>query len=154
MVSGDMGAFKRKHMGEIQTIAPNVIETFILDAGKHFDSLSKQKEELKQIEVTRQIQAELVGRMLLQEKIIKMNQLAIIRDQLENPTFDYGAKNSMWELYQHTTYAMREAHPSLWMKQHTDVHEFFVKENGLFVPTTEELVIPDNQLELFQQSEV
>ena len=33
--------------------------------------------------------------------------------ELEAPTHDYGAPDSLWELYNYTTFAMKESHPSI-----------------------------------------
>jgi hypothetical protein len=71
---------------------------------------------------------------------------------MSNPSFDYGAENSMWELYNHTTLAMKELHPSLWLESHMAAHSFFVNESGLLVPNSE-IHVPSpgepSQLELF-----
>jgi hypothetical protein len=44
---------------------------------------------------------------------------------LNNPTHDYGAPDSLWELYNYTTFAMKEVHPGLWMENHISAHKFF-----------------------------
>jgi hypothetical protein len=68
---------------------------------------------------------------------------------LEKPTHDYGAANSLWELYQFTTYSMKEVHPSLWMNNHIDAHSFFVEASGIVSKKQEIVLQPVNQLELF-----
>ena len=55
---------------------------------------------------------------------------------MHKPSFDYGAPGSMWELYQHTTYSMKETHPSLWMNRHINAHSFFVNAAGIIVNTS------------------
>ena len=107
---------------------------------------------MKQIELTKRSSAELVGRMFLEEEIIQSTQMCIIKREMDNPSFDYGAPGSMWELYNHTTLAMKELHPSLWMNQHMKAHSFFVNASGLLVPKTEVYVPSEgdpSQLELF-----
>lgn len=130
-VFGDYGAFKKKHVGEIQTFAPNAITEYIKGAGDVFRRMQEQRDRMKEIEVSRRTQAELIGRMMLEEQFIQSTQLNVISRELNKPTFDYGAPGSMWELYQFTTQAMRETHPSLWMDNHIKAHNFFVNESGI-----------------------
>jgi len=136
-VSGDYGAFKKKHQGEIQTFTPNAITEYIKQAGDAFRKIQSDRETMKQIEVSKRTCAELIGRMIIEENIIESTQLNIIRGQMDNPSFDYGASGSLWELYQHTTYAMKEVHPSLWMRNHINAHSFFVNAAGIMVSPTQ-----------------
>jgi hypothetical protein len=135
-VFGDYGAFKKKHVGEIQTFAPHAITEYIKGAGDVFRRMQEQRDRMKQIEVSRRTQAELIGRMMLEEQFIQSTQLNVISRELNKPTFDYGAPGSMWELYQFTTQAMRETHPSLWMDNHIKAHNFFVNECGSLIGET------------------
>jgi hypothetical protein len=149
-VSGDYGAFKKKHQGEIQTFTPQAITEYIKGAGDAFRRMQDEREAMKEITIDRRIQAELIGRMIIEEKFIESTQLNIIRKELEHPTYNYGAENSLWELYQFTTYSMKEVHPSLWMGNHIDAHKFFTEAANIISPVRE-LVFPVlNQLELFE----
>ena len=152
-VSGDYGAFRKKHQGEIQTFTPNAITEYIKQAGDAFQKIQSDRENMKDVELTKRTTAELIGRMIIEENIIESTQLNIIRGQMDSPSFDYGAPNSLWELYQHTTYAMKEVHPSLWMRNHTNAHTFFVNEAMIIMTPTEIHAVPTimqlEQLELF-----
>lgn len=149
-VSGDYGAFKKKHQGEIQTFTPQAITEYIKGAGDAFRRMQIEREAMKEIEISKRTQAELIGRMIIEEKFIESTQLNIIRKELEHPTHNYGAENSLWELYQFTTYSMKEVHPSLWMNNHIDAHSFFVEASGM-VSKRQEIILPVvNQLELVE----
>jgi hypothetical protein len=151
-VSGDFGTFKKKHIGEIQSFTPTAITDYIKSAADVFDIMQDQREEMKQIEITRRIKAELVGRMMLEEQFITSTQLNIISRELKSPTHDYGAKDSVWELYNHTTFAMKESHPANWMDSHINAHKFFVDATGT-ITSPKEIRMPTimqlEQLELF-----
>lgn len=143
-VSGDYGAFRKKHQGEIQTFTPAAITEYIKRAGEAFQKMQQERERMKNIELTKRTTAELIGRMIIEENVIESTQLNIIRREIEAPSFDYGAPNSMWELYQHTTYAMKEVHPSLWMRNHINAHSFFVNASGIIVsPTQISVEVPE-----------
>jgi len=147
-VSGDYGAFKKKHQGEIQTFTPQAITEYIKRAGDAFQNMQKERDAMKTIEIDRRVQAELIGRMIIEEQFIESTQLNIIKRELEKPTYDYGSPNSLWELYQFTTFSMKEVHPSLWMNNHIDAHSFFVNSsNILLAKSTSSL----NELEIFDE---
>jgi Domain of unknown function (DUF932) len=132
-VSGDYGAFKKKHVGEIQSFTPQAITDYIKSAGDVFQRMQKERDAMKQIEITRRTKAELIGRMILEEQFINSTQLNIISRELKAPTHDYGAKDSVWELYNYTTFAMKETHPGMWMENHIKAHKFFTD----FMPAQE-----------------
>lgn len=126
-ISGDMGHFKKKHVGDIQEFTPEKMVEYIKGAGDTFAQMQKDRDRMKEIELSKKVQAELLGRLFIEEEKITATQLGIIKGQIDNPSFNYGADKSMWETYNHTTFALKETHPSLWMKQHIDVHEFYTK---------------------------
>lgn len=126
MVRGDMGTLKRKHTGDVQEFTPFKITESIKAAGDKFRLMQTERELFKSVEIDKRVSAELVGRMMIEESFIASTQLNIIKNQIKSPSFDYNAQNSLWELYQHTTFAMKEVHPSLWMKNHISAHEFFM----------------------------
>ena len=149
-VSGDFGAFKRKHVGEIQSFTPGAIVDYIAQAGEAFTLMQQQRESMKQIEITRRTKAELVGRMMLEEQFITSTQLNIISRELKAPTHDYNAKDSLWELYNYTTFAMKESHPAQWMESHIKAHKFFNDFAYDVTPMEHEKgEIQFNQLEIF-----
>ena len=155
MVKGDHGAFRKKHQGDIQTFTPAAISEYIKGGGDTFQDLQKDRDALKQYEATEQTQAELLGRLFLQEEIITSTQLNIVKRELRNPTHDYGAQGSMWELYNHVTFALKEAHPSDWMQDHIDTHNFFTGHVGSLNENVKAdadmfAAVLSNQLDMFQ----
>ena len=124
-VSGDFGAFKRKHVGEIQSFTPGAITEYIKGAGEAFQRMQGERDRMKEIEITKRTKAELIGRMYIEEQFITSTQLNIIQRELAKPTHDYNAADSLWELYNYTTFSMKETHPSLWMDSHVKAHSFF-----------------------------
>ena len=149
-VSGDFGAYKKRHKGDIQDVTPGVITDYIKSAGDSFKIMQQQREQMKQVEITKRTKAELIGRMMIEEQFICSSQLNIIRKEMSSPTHDYGAKDSLWELYNYTTFAMKEVHPSLWMENHIQAHKFFNQytEDNL-VYAQEETVDHFNNIDIF-----
>lgn len=146
MVNGDMGTFKRKHVGDIQEFTPQSITEYIKSAGDSFREMQIQRELMKQVELTKRQQGELIGRMIVEEGFISSSELNIIRKELQHPTHNYGAESSLWELYQHTTFSLKETHPVNWMSDHMSAHSFFVNAQGELVTQRKPAVISVPQL--------
>jgi len=130
VVSGDMGTFKKAHKGSIQEFTPSAITEYIKSAGDAFKEMQIQREMMKQVEITKRQQGELLGRMVVEEQIISTMQLNIIRKEIIKPSYDYGVEGTLWDLYQHTTHSMKELHPATWMNDHMSAHDFFVNAQG------------------------
>jgi hypothetical protein len=157
-VSGDYGAFKKKHMGAVQEFTPGAITEYIKQAGEAFKKMQEERDAMKQIEVTKRQKAEFIGRLMLEEQIISSSQVNSIAREFDNPTFDYGAPGSLWELYQFTTQSMRETHPGMWMSDHIKAHSFFVNAAGILVSpivTAEQIMAisgdTEEEIEQFRQ---
>lgn len=132
-VSGDMGAFRKKHTGDIQNFTPKTIEEYIRTAGEAFSQMQKQRDAMKEIILDTRMKGELLGRMYIEQDFIESTQMNIIKREIAKPTYDYGALNSLWEMYQFTTFSMKDVHPSLWMKNHLAANSFFIGESGLLI---------------------
>lgn len=126
-VHGDFGSFKKKHVGDIQTLTPEKFKDFILGAGDVFQTIQQDRDLLKNIYMSDRVKAELLGRMFIEDEIIGAHQLSIIKKELQAPTYDYNAKDSAWELYQYCTYAAIHEHPIKYFKTHADLHTFFTE---------------------------
>jgi hypothetical protein len=151
-VSGDYGAFKKKHVGHVQTFAPAAIIDYIKAAGDAFERMQKERDIMKTIEISPIRRAQLVGEMIIDKEMITPTQMNIISREIKKPTHDYDCENSLWELYQFTTFAMKEEHPALWMDKHIQAHQFFVNEAGILVQpelVKDFLNTPHEQLQLF-----
>lgn len=145
MVSADMGFFKKKHQGGIQEFTPLAIVEYVKQAEEVFKRLQDEREKMKQVQLTKRVIAELLGRAVVEEEFITTTQLNIVKREMEHPTHDYGAPNTMWEVYNFCSYAMKELHPSLWMGSHLKAHSFFTTEAGIIVPSKQILVMNDGQ---------
>lgn len=121
----DVSSFKKKHWGDIQIFSPHAIPEYIKRGGEMFLNLQEDRDRMKQIEVSRRLTAELLGRLFFEEQLLESTQLNIVKRELENPTHNYGSPDSLWSLYQHVTFAIGGIHPSHWMQDHIEAHRFF-----------------------------
>lgn len=125
-VRGDMGNFRRKHMGDVVELTPTIIEDFLKEARQTFNVLIKDKEHLKTVKMDSIDRAALLGDMFFNHSLITPTQLNVVKREIISPTFNYNAEDSAWEVLQHITYAMKEATPATWMRRHHNVHKYFV----------------------------
>ena len=144
--------YKRKHTGnalqELRHQMINVIE----EAESSYVQLVAEKEAMKQRELTKQTIAALVGDMWLNEQLLNTTQIEIIRKQmLYSEAFH---EKTAWSLYNWCTEAIKEAHPSNYIKQHLKLNTYIsnklqlsaVRKN-VYGVMAEELV-PEEELEL------
>lgn len=128
---GNMGSFKRKHTGTVLSEFQESIKFHIGEAASTFQKLTDFRERLKQTEITKRVCAELIGRMHIEHDILTATQVGIMKKELENPTYNYKADGTAWQLYNHATFALKEAHPQFHLEQHMQLHDFFTAEYQL-----------------------
>jgi hypothetical protein len=129
MVSGNMNSYSRKHTGTADIDVISAIDQQLVDAKIKFALLIKDKEQMKQVILDDKQQAELVGRLLLHEKLLTPNQVSIVKKEVEDPSHYYNADpNSVWTIYNHVTNALKESHPRYWLEDHQQLHDFVMAE--------------------------
>lgn len=124
-ITGSDGAFKSKHAGDIQLITPIKMEEFINNSAYRFEDILKHKKRFEEIEITKKTCAELTGRMFIEEEIINSTQLSIIKKEIDNPSFNYDVDNTLWNFWNHCTYAMQETHPKDYIDKSLKMYNFF-----------------------------
>jgi len=120
-----MGEYKHKHISDVQEISPLIIPERIKTAGEIFVGLQGERDQMKAIEVNSKMRSELIGRMFLENEIITGTHLNVIKKQIKNPTHQYNAPNTLWELYQFVTFAIGGFNPN-WVQDHVNAHQFFM----------------------------
>ena len=136
-VSGDYGAFRKKHMGSVEEFTPTAITEYIKQAGDAFQKMQQERDVMRQREINLRTSAELIGRLFIEEQAINTMQVNIIRGEMDNPSFDYGCPGSMWEMYNHVTHALKQTSPLYSMSAHIKAHSMFVNAAGIMVTPTE-----------------
>lgn len=128
-VWGDHGTFKRKHTGDIRNISNDTIGVQLDNLHSTFEKAIHFKDRMKNIEIDKTVYSMLVGRLMLEEELIRAEQLAVIKKEYKAPQFDYGVENTAWNLYSDITYAYKEAsHPSSYIHNNQKLTEFFSNE--------------------------
>jgi len=118
----------RKHTGNANVEIKKALTESVLKLETQYSKIKADFERLKEIEVTKKTCASLVGQMYLNENIITQQQLALVRDELLNESYNYGVKDSAYNLYQNITNSLKVSHPVNFFKNHVQLHDFFVNE--------------------------
>jgi hypothetical protein len=70
--------------------------------------------------------------------------VGIVKREMDKPTHNYNSDvNSAWTMYNHITLALKESHPSSFMKDHQRVHGYFVDAFGNLVQNTVDDTVQD-----------
>ena len=157
VVSGDLGNYKRKHVGSTALKdAENHIASQISQAKEYYDTLVADKQTLKNVILTKSKQGAILGELFAAKEILTLTQVGIVKRELDKPTYTYNCdKDSAWAMYNHITFALKESHPINYLDDHQKVHTYFVDQfSPKYVltelplteePVKQEAVLEDNE---------
>lgn len=128
---GSEDTYKRKHVGTAQIDIISTLESKIHLLEETMRINEQHSKRMKEIEIGKETIAKLVGDAFLYEEMLRANQMAVLKKEIHNPSFNYNADNSLWELYNHFTFAARESTPTEWVQRHTDISNYFVNAAGI-----------------------
>jgi hypothetical protein len=149
VVAGDMGSWGRKHLGSADTETVKAIIEQISNADIHFDRIVADKDVMKKITITERKQAELLGILYAEYEILTSEQMSIVKQQMDKPSYDYNCElNSLWAFYNHVTHALKKAHPRDWMDDQRKLHWFIAIEFDLVNFIEDGVLLPMDELEL------
>jgi hypothetical protein len=129
VVSGDLSNYSRKHTGNALQEATGTIRHQIANARTFYDQLVKDKELLKGITLNKSQQAAIVGQLLIEQDVLTLSQVGIVKRELETPSHTYNSPaDSAWTLYNHVTLALKDSHPMSYLNDHQKLHNFFIDQ--------------------------
>ena len=129
MLCGDMANYARKHTGKADHDIHTQISSQIKSANKYYTKLIQDKNHMKKIFLSKKEQAELVGRLFLDNEIIDASQVSCIKAEMKDPSYNYNADlNNAWTFYNHVTHSFKKSHPRTWMSDQVKFHEFMTAE--------------------------
>jgi len=169
VVAGDMGSYSRRHSGTADADTIKTIIDQISNADEYFTQIVADKDTMKKITLTERKQAELLGILYAEYEILTNEQISVVKNQMEKPSYDYNCDfNSLWAFYNHVTYALKKSHPKDWMDDQRKLHWFIAMEFDLVNftdDTTEDIDLdivdplalnygePENQLNILTEIE-
>jgi hypothetical protein len=134
VVRGDMGSYSRKHSGTALQDVVDQINHQISHAKEHYDVLLHDKQLLKNVILTPRDKGRILGELFANDEILTLTQVGIVKREIDKPTHNYNSSaDSAWTMYNHITLALKESHPSSFMKDHQRVHGYFVDAYGQLI---------------------
>jgi hypothetical protein len=123
LIVGDIITF-RKHTGEVFPALKEMIKLSISRMEEDYAKTQRDVLVMKETELTTTLAAELVGRMFVEERILNSNEVNEVARQLRKPRFEEFKANTLWSLYNHATWALKDAAPDRSMTALKQLHEF------------------------------
>jgi len=122
MFFGNMGAYKKKHIGEIQTLTPSVIQEYIGQAGEVYAEMVDVRDKMKAIPMSRADMATTAGLLFFNYEILPASVLTRLREEFNKPSCIYSSPDTLWEFYNFCTYVLRNTHPRQYFSTHQNLH--------------------------------
>ena len=128
----DVMKFSRKHTGDALKDVETMIQKAVQNLEATFEKFQKQNEILKEVELSKQIAAEYLGRLYFEEKILSSTQLSQVKKAYfhdENfKAFNDGEWTTGYRFYNNVTEALKSSHPGHYIDKHAQFNEFAEKE--------------------------
>ena len=125
MVAGDMMNFRRKHTGSADHDIRMQISNQIKNGEKYYKRIINDRDAMRNTELSLQEQAEIAGRLYINEDILDAAQMSCVKAELEKPSYDYQCdQENAWTFYNHVTHALKKAHPRDWLSDSQNFHDF------------------------------
>jgi hypothetical protein len=143
-----MGSYSRKHSGTaLQDVIAEIDQQIAL-ARQHYDVLLNDKQMLKGIKLSARDKGRILGHLFANDEILTLTQVGIVKRELDKPSHNYNSDvDSAWTMYNHITLALKESHPSNFMKDHQRVHGYFVDCYGVLC--TAKAIDPEEEDETY-----
>ena len=157
MIKGDMANYGRKHTGTANAEIALTIAQQLSQAKHNYNQLINDKDEMKNIPLSIKQQAEFVGRLLIDEKLLDSQQVSIVRAEMADPSFNYGVHpHTAWSFYTHVTHAFKVNHPRTWMEKQSKFHEFMIAEllSNSHLQNRDTVKEPEDDIEIPQEIEL
>jgi hypothetical protein len=155
--AGHLSNFARKHTGNADQLAVEMIETQLNQANIFYNYLCSSKNSMIQKELTLKQMSEIIGVLFIEEEVLNKEQVSQIKDMLcgKVKLFDEYSENNLWNFYNIIGIALRTSHPKTWFEDQSRVHAYIM--NNIvhtaaplnISPQIEQEQVPENQMNIF-----
>lgn len=112
------------HQGEVAKELDGIIEEAVNLLEKQFKLIQKDAKKLKEVQIDEKVIAHVLGELFYQEDFLTTTQLKVIKDELTLGKL-FG-RETMWDLYNHTTEALKKSPVSSIINDHILAHDFYM----------------------------
>lgn len=137
MISGDLITFRRKHTGSVLEELREKMQQGVLSMNASFARLVTDADIMRNYELTMRQKSEILGVMYFEKEIVTPTQLSIVKKELIGSESFRG--NTLWDLYNNVTVALKKSHPLRYVEDHIRLHDFMSDIAGIsHAPLSEE----------------
>lgn len=123
--SADM-SFVKKHRGNLDEVVEEQIVIMFDSLEAEFERLLKFRRNLKEIELSKRVQAEILGRLIFEERILTATQIQIVKENRDYS--EHFGDDVAWHLYNNITESLKKSNPTTFYNRHQQTTEFFQRE--------------------------
>jgi hypothetical protein len=113
----------------------------------YYAQLVADKNAMKDIQMNKRKQAQLLGILFAEYQILTTEQANIVRSQMNKPTHVFEDFSSLWAFYNYVTTALQTSHPKTWMEDQRVLHYFISSVNNFSKPLPVEVEIEHEEEE-------
>jgi len=122
--------YTRKHTGKVNEEMVQKMETAINQLQKHLTMINSFKQRAANVPLDFKQMSEIAGELFVREEVINTKQMSILKNEIQESSFQEFSDGNAWSFYNHVTYALKESHPREYLDKHKDLHSF-VEQNVL-----------------------
>lgn len=141
----------RKHTGDANDEAYQVIESLIDMADVHFTKVIAEKERMKAMQLDTEGYGRVMGALYFEHSLVTPNQASIVKKEREKPLHTYSDKNTLWGLYKLLMYGIENADITKWQQSQQKLHHLIMAEYAIAV---ENMTTSDSLTEIHQESDL
>lgn len=119
----NMSKDARKHVGAIGIELAFMIDEAVNTMETEYKYLIEAKNKLKEVTISKQLEAELAGRLFMEQQILSVTQMSVLKQELEKVNTPFG-DGTAWNFYNGVTQSLKLSHPVDYIKDHQKLHEF------------------------------
>ncbi len=113
---------RRKHTTNVWEDLNDLIQLGVHNLYDEYVNSVKYRSRFSEIDLNKRVQAELLGRLFVEEEILTPTMANIVREEITNSKLF--PDDTVWSFYNHVTHALKQSHPSEYIDRHVEFHEF------------------------------
>jgi len=113
---------KRKHTTNVWSDLSPMISESIAALYDEYTKATKYRELFSAMSLPKRQQAEMLGRIFVEEEIVTPTMANIVRQEITSSKLF--PDDTVWSFYNHVTHGLKQSHPSDYIDRHVEFHKF------------------------------
>lgn len=121
-IVGEM-QFVHKHNGDVLDLLPEMFDKQIKKVSNCVHESRVLFNSFSTRSITDWLRNAILGNLFMRN-IISVQQLSLVKNQYDTPDYDYGYPETLWELFNHCTFALKKTHPTRFFETHQKLRDY------------------------------